>query len=158
VSTLVERLDDIWTTHDLSVEVLNAIAEARATITRLEGEAVAYQNTIDGLEFLNKRLEGERERQDAQFIEVRGSLLDTIESVIDDREKAKARAEAAEAEVERLKSDVDDLVRAGSDEATENARLREVVAELERQMEHTFPIEWVDVPRKPKFPPTSQET
>jgi hypothetical protein len=40
----------------------------------------------------------------------------------------------------------------------ENARLREVVAELERQMEHTFPIEWVDVPRKPKFPPTSQET
>jgi hypothetical protein len=40
----------------------------------------------------------------------------------------------------------------------ENARLREVVAELERQMEHTFPLEWVDVPRKPKFPPTSQET
>ena len=37
------------------------------------------------------------------------------------------RLSEAEAEVERLKSDVDDLVRAGSDEATENARLREAL-------------------------------
>jgi chromosome segregation ATPase len=130
VSTLVERLDDIWITHDLSVEVLNAIAEARATITRLEGEAVAYQNTIDGLEFLNKRLEGERERQDAQFIEVRGSLLDTIESVIDDREKAKARAEAAEATLAEATSATMMAEMRADKLMAENARLREALIKI----------------------------
>jgi hypothetical protein len=40
------------------------------------------------------------------------------------------RLSEAEAEVERLKSDVTDLVRAGSDEATENARLREAVMRM----------------------------
>ena len=39
-------------------ELEDDLLEVLATIARLEGEAVAYQNTIDGLEHLNKRLQG----------------------------------------------------------------------------------------------------
>jgi hypothetical protein len=142
----VERLKGVT-----SVSLLDRLSEAEAENARL-------RSSIGGLAPLNAKLAKERDEVRA-FI--RGDLTaDLVEQGQRVAENApwKARAFAAEAEVERLKSDVADLVRAGSDEATENARLREVVAELERQMEHTFPLEWVDVPRKPKFPPTSQET
>ena len=96
--------------NDRPIKALAAeLTDMAALIENTKPQGVLYDSVLPSMREAAAaitRLEGERERQDAQFIEVRGSLLDTIESVIDDREKAKARAEAAEAEVERLKSDI----------------------------------------------------
>ena len=128
MSTLVERLDDIWTTHDLPVEVMNAVDEARATITRLEEER---DDALKDNKKLRMMMEAREKLQDAFGVDMHQNATETALEFAQREIDAVARAEAAEAEVERLKSDVDDLVRAGSDEATENARLREALRAIE---------------------------
>jgi uncharacterized membrane protein len=133
--------------------------EAAATITRLEEEldeamdaqftahpengvsvgwdemAAIYRARASAAEAENARLrdalEGERDEAFARGVES-GKAINSIAAFPISRQlqEQTARAEAAEAEVERLKSDVDDLVRAGSDEATENARLRGALIEI----------------------------
>ena len=133
--------------------------EAAATITRLEEEldeamdaqftahpengvsvgwdemAAIYRARASAAEAENARLrdalEGERDEAFARGVES-GKAINSIAAFPISRQlqEQTARAEAAEAEVERLKSDVADLVRAGSDEATENARLREALTNM----------------------------
>jgi len=154
VSTLVERLNDPGDHKRLcqgreylcscgwDAEVEALLNEAAATITRLEGEAVAYQNTIDGLEFLNKRLDSLEPDQLEGLTAKWPMIMATVA-------KGEARAEAAEAtlaeatsatmmadmradklmaEIERLKgvTSVSLLDRLSEAEA-ENARLREAL-------------------------------
>jgi chromosome segregation ATPase len=118
---------------------------------RIRRHAAAATNELedDLLEVLDTitRLEGER---DAARNDYQRRNLEAIFS--------EARAEAAEATLAEATSATMMAEMRADKLATENARLREVVAELERQMEHTFPLEWVDVPREPKVSPTSQET
>ena len=102
---------DVTFTYVLNLEL---------AITRLHAEITQRDNTIDGLEFLN----AENLRLSTEVLDVAISdKLDEAGSPLSWKE----RAIAAEAEIERLKSDVSDLVRAGSDEATENERLREAL-------------------------------
>lgn len=120
MSTLVEELRDRPNfVAQGPAYLIKKCEQAADEITRLKGERDLYRRQADDLHLkISTAL--------ADFATATNALSDMTALQIE----TQARAEAAEAEVERLKSDVDDLVRAGSDEATENARLREALTKI----------------------------
>ncbi len=121
MSTLEELRDRIRrhaaaATNELEDDLL----EVLTTITRLEGEAIAYQNTIDGLEFLNNRLDSLEPDQLEGLTAKWPMIMATVA-------KGEVRAEAAEATLAEATSATMMAEMRADKLMAENARLREAV-------------------------------
>jgi hypothetical protein len=148
VSTLVEELRDRRNfVAQGPAYLIKKCEQAADEITRLQGERDEANDRIEELEDHQEILAVDFEKdcwkamrsllmlvgfddfsEGVSAEDAREVIAEAFENCSSEGARWKARAEAAEAEVERLKSGVDDLVRAASDEATENARLREALS------------------------------